>query len=38
MLGAMMPDVVVRVVTRMVLMRRLGERGIGQKHCHAGRD
>jgi hypothetical protein len=36
----MMPGVVTRMVMRfrMVLVRRLSEGGIGQKHSHAGRD
>jgi len=39
MLGVVMPGVVARMVMRlrMVLVRRLGEGGIGHKQSHAGR-
>jgi hypothetical protein len=37
MVGVVMPGVVARMVTRMVLVRRLGEGGIGHKQSHAGR-
>ena len=39
MVGVVMPGVVARMVMRpsMVLVRRLGEGGIGHKQSHAGR-